>query len=139
MALQELDFSQTGNQRFRDWLSRLSIVVVIFVWSDWRRKEKCQLMRQAIEGLSGNPNYLNCVMFLSFSADKNGGPCLELSVMNTPCLLIFKNGKEVARFHDVTSKEAIGYQLEVMLDRARNHMRGRIASAAVVDSSPFSV
>lgn len=137
MLIEELDFSETNGVGFRDQLSRFSTTIMIMVWSGWRCREKCQLMRKIVEGLSKDPNYLNCITFWLLNADENGIACQEISVIDTPCLLIFQNGKETARFREATSKEAIEHQLEIILDRARNHMTMGAGSEAE-PQSPFN-
>ena len=137
MPIEQLEFLETNGVGFRkQLLARSSTAVMVLVWSEWRRKDKCRLMQGVIEDFAKDPNYLDCVTFWLLNADEYGIACQEISVTDTPCLLIFKDGKEVTRFRDATSEEAIRHQLEVILDRARNYMRMG-SSPEAVPQSPF--
>ena len=121
MSLKELDPQRAGRGSLRTWLSQVSIPVVILAWSDWRRKADCEEMMKVIEDLASDPKYSNAVLFYWFNPDEDGPAFGDLSINDTPCAVIFKNGQEVAKFTSASSKDAITYQLSILLDPTRGH------------------
>lgn len=120
MALEELDTEMTGDLGLRTWLSSRSSLVVIFAWSDWRRKSDCENMLEVIKALSSKPEYSRSVLFYRLNADENGQACRDLSITDAPCVVVFKNGREVIRFSRASSGDAISHHLDTLLDPARN-------------------
>lgn len=131
MALQELDFQRVGNGRLKDWLSQISMPVVIFAWSDWRKKAECEVMKQGIEIIAGMKKYSNSVIFYWLNADEHGDICRELSIGDTPCVVVLKNGKEIIKFSSATSGSGLMHHLDNLLDPVRNHNPARTLAPGV--------
>ena len=120
MNSKELSSSIIGDDTII-WLRLYIKPILIFVSSEWYKPTQCQAMKRMLREISRQPNFKDQIMFRWFSADKNAKYCKQLSVEHTPIALIFKNGKEVARFRDPSSKMAIMHNLEILIDPARNH------------------
>ena len=118
--LKELKYSNVGEEVI-SWLRIFNGPILIFVLSEWHKPTQCQAMKRMLREISRQPNFKDQIMFRWFSADKNAKYCKQLLVGHTPVALIFKNGKEVAKFRDPSSKEAIMHNLEILIDPARNH------------------
>lgn len=121
MSLKELDVFSFGDQNFGNWLSSISMPVVILVSSSNFNRIKCQEALQMLEEVSKRPEFNNNVMFFWFDADEYGNWCRMLSATRTPTIIIQKNGKEVARLSDSIGAGTIIQRLHIMTDPARNH------------------
>ena len=102
------DFTQfVGN---KEWLSKISVPVVLFFWCGWR--EKCNYMRVLIERLMKDYPKIN---FYWVDADVDGGICKEFFVPDVPALLILKDGKEMIRFTCASSEGGIRHHLDELI------------------------
>lgn|GEM_PF-6990629 len=120
MALQKL-VHRLGDKPPKEWLSPISIPVVIFAFSDWRRKADCDEMMRVIQALAAEPKYARTVSFYWFDPDESGTIFRDLSFIDTPCVVVIKDGKEIVRFTSASSKCAMTHHLDHLLDPVRNH------------------
>lgn len=123
MSLQEFE------QDFQDlkaWLSQITLPVFILAWSGWRRAIECEEMRKIVEALSKESKYEKSVRFFWFDPDNNGQTLKSLSIIDTPCVVIFKDGKEIVRFSSTSSKSAMVHHLDNLLDPARSHQKSYV-------------
>lgn len=77
--------------------------VLIDFWAPWCMP--CKIIAPAVEKLAEEMK--DKVKVSKANVDENPDVATELSVMNIPTLILFKDGKEVSRIIGVNSKEAI--------------------------------
>ena len=138
MPLQQLDFQRSGGRTLKGWLAPVSLPIVILAWSDWRRKADCEEMMRTIEALSKDPKYSKHVIFYWFNPDDDGDSCNELSIHDTPCVVLYKSGQEVAKFTTASSKSGIMHQLDILLDPSKRHLTRASAAATARGVSTFT-
>ncbi len=101
--------SEIGSKELRWWLKQQSsALIVVFVSSAWRRIASCGVMKGYIDGLSRR---YESVILLEFIADQRADMCDELAIIDTPTVIIFRGDKEISRFVDPSSAEAIEHVL----------------------------
>lgn len=77
--------------------------VLVDFWAPWCMP--CKIIAPAIEDLSRTLK--GRVKVAKLNVDENTEIATQLSILNIPTLLLFKEGKETARIIGVNSKEAI--------------------------------
>lgn len=85
--------------------------VMVDFWAPWCMP--CKLIAPAVEKLAEEMK--GRVSVLKSNVDENPDMATELSIMNIPTLVIFKDGKEVSRIIGVNSKEAIEAKINSVL------------------------
>lgn len=81
-------------------------VTVVDFWAEWCGP--CRALAPAFEAVSGE---LKKIMFAKVNIDEERELASEQGVMSIPCLIVFKNGKEVDRLMGNMSKEALKQKL----------------------------
>ncbi len=94
----------------KDVLNSKEPVLVDF-WAPWCMP--CKIIAPAIEELA--QELKGKVRVFKSNVDENTEIATQLSIMNIPTLLLFKEGKEVARIIGVNSKEAIESKIKECL------------------------
>jgi thioredoxin 1 len=77
--------------------------VLVDFWAPWCMP--CKLIAPAVEKLAEEMK--DRVNVLKSNVDENPDIATELSIMNIPTLVLFKEGKEISRIVGVNSKDAI--------------------------------
>ena len=85
--------------------------VLIDFWAPWCMP--CKIIAPAVEKLA--EEFKGRVKVSKANVDENPDIATELSVMNIPTLVLFKNGSEVSRIIGVNSKESISAKIEEAL------------------------
>lgn len=86
-------------------------LVLIDFWAPWC--VPCKIIAPAVEKLA--EELKNKVKVAKFNVDENPDIATELSVLNIPTLILFKDGKEVSRMIGINSKEAIEAKINKIL------------------------
>ena len=77
--------------------------VVVDFWAPWCAP--CKVIAPAVERLA--EEFKGRVKVMKSNVDESPDVASELSIMNIPTLVLFKNGEEVSRIIGINSKEAI--------------------------------
>ena len=85
--------------------------VLVDFWAPWCMP--CKLIAPAVEKLAEEMK--DRVSVLKSNVDENPDIATDLSIMNIPTLVLFKDGKEVSRIIGVNSKEAIEAKINLVL------------------------
>ena len=85
--------------------------VLIDFWAPWCMP--CKIMAPAVDKLA--EELKDKVKVSKANVDENPDIATDLSVMNIPTLLLFKDGREVSRMVGVNSKEAIEAKINSIL------------------------
>ncbi len=85
--------------------------VLVDFWAPWCMP--CKLIAPAVEKLALEMK--DKVSVLKSNVDESPEIATELSIMNIPTLVLFKNGKEVLRMTGVNSKDAIEAKINSVL------------------------
>ena len=86
--------------------------VLIDFWAPWCMP--CKIIAPAVEELA--KDLKGKVNVFKTNVDDNPELATELSILNIPTLLLFKNGKEVSRMVGVNSKEAISAKIKGFME-----------------------
>jgi len=85
--------------------------VLIDFWAPWCMP--CKIIAPSVEALS--KELKGRVKVCKANVDDSPELATDLSILNIPTLLLFKNGQEVSRIIGVNSKEAIEAKIESLL------------------------
>ncbi len=85
--------------------------VLVDFWAPWCMP--CKLIAPTVEKLAEEMK--GKVSVLKLNVDENPDIATELSIMNIPTLVLFKDGKEISRITGVNSKEAIEAKINSVL------------------------
>ena len=85
--------------------------VLIDFWASWCMP--CKIIAPAVEELAGE--LAGKVKVAKSNVDESPELATELSVLNIPTLILFKNGKEAARMIGVNSKDAIKAKIDSII------------------------
>lgn len=85
--------------------------VLVDFWAPWCMP--CKLIAPIVEKLA--EELKGKVSVLKSNVDESPDIATELSIMNIPTLVLFKDGKEVSRIIGVNSKEAIVAKINSVL------------------------
>jgi len=86
--------------------------VLIDFWAPWCMP--CKIIAPAVEKLADELK--GKVKVFKSNVDDAPDIATELSVLNIPTLVLFKDGKEVSRMIGVNSKEAIEAKIKTLID-----------------------
>lgn len=86
--------------------------VLIDFWAPWCMP--CKIIAPAVEKLADELK--DKVKVSKSNVDESPDIATELSVMNIPTLVLFKDGKEVSRMIGVNSREAIEAKIRSFVD-----------------------
>lgn len=85
--------------------------VLIDFWAPWCMP--CKIMAPAVEALK--EEFKDTIRVGKVNVDDNPELANELSIMNIPTLVLFKDGQEVSRIIGVNSKEAIAQKIKTAI------------------------
>ena len=86
--------------------------VLLDLWAQWCAP--CKIIAPVVEELAGELK--EKVKVAKSNVDENPELATEMSVLNIPTLILFKDGKEAARIIAVNSKEAIKAKIKTFFD-----------------------
>jgi len=103
---------EINQENFAEEVLNSDKLALIDFWASWCMPCKiiAPLVEELAEDLKGE------VKIGKVNVDDNPELSTELSIMNIPTLVIFKEGKEVSRIMGVNSKEAIRAKLKSFMD-----------------------
>ena len=104
-----LDVTQENFEK--EVLKSIKPVLVDF-WAPWCMP--CKIIAPAVEKLA--EELKEQVTVLKFNVDENPAVATDLSVMNIPTLILFKDGKEVSRIIGVNSKDAMAAKVKSFVE-----------------------
>jgi thioredoxin 1 len=85
--------------------------VLVDFWAPWCMP--CKIIAPAVEKLAEDLKAR--VKVSKLNVDDSPEIATELSVLNIPTLILFKNGQEISRIMGVNSKEAIEAKIESLI------------------------
>ena len=86
--------------------------VLVDFWAPWCMP--CKIIAPAVEKLA--EEWIEKIKVSKANVDDSPEIASELSVMNIPTLILFKDGKEVSRMSGINSKEAIEAKIRSVID-----------------------
>lgn len=98
-------------QNFREAISQ-GLIIVDF-WAEWCGP--CQMLAPIFEELSRE--YQAKLKFAKVNTDDYPEVATENRITGIPCLIVFKEGKEIDRIIGMTSKEVLKEKIEGMLGK----------------------
>ncbi|NQV92048.1 thioredoxin [Candidatus Woesearchaeota archaeon] len=96
-------------QTFKDAISGDAIIVDF--WAEWCGP--CKMMGPVFEELA--PEYKGKLTFAKLDTEAYPGPAQESAVQGIPCLIVFKNGKEVDRIVGFAPKPMLKQKIDAVL------------------------
>lgn len=87
-------------------------LVLVDFWAPWCMP--CKIIAPSVDKIAEEMK--KDVKVLKSNVDENPDIATELSVLNIPTLILFKDGKEVARIIGVNSKEAMEAKIKTFID-----------------------
>ena len=103
--------TELNQGNFEKEILRSDKPVLVDFWAPWCMP--CKLIAPAVEKLAEEMK--SRVNVLKSNVDENPEIATELSIMNIPTLVLFKDGKEISRITGVNSKEAIEAKINSVL------------------------
>ena len=102
---------ELNQDNFEKEILKSDKLVMVDFWAPWCMP--CKLIAPAVEKLAEEMK--DRVSVLKSNVDENPDIATDLSIMNIPTLVLFKDGKEVSRIIGVNSKEAIEAKINAVL------------------------
>jgi len=87
--------------------------IIIDFWASWCGP--CQAMAPVFEELSKDPDFEGKVKFAKVSSEDHPDIASASHVTGIPCLIVFKDGKEVDRIVGFAPKEALKAKIEAIV------------------------
>jgi thioredoxin 1 len=97
-------------ETFKDFINS-DIPVIVDFWASWCGP--CKMMAPVFEELSGE--YDGKLKFAKISTEDYPAPAAESSVSGIPCLVVFKDGKEINRIVGFAPKPALKQKIDAVL------------------------
>ena len=94
---------EVTQENFEKEVLKSDRAVLVDFWAPWCMP--CKIIAPAVEKISDEMS--SEVKVMKSNVDEAPDVATELSILNIPTLILFKNGKEVARIMGVNSQEAI--------------------------------
>ena len=95
--------TELNRDNFEKEIAKSNKPVLVDFWAPWCMP--CKIIAPAIEKLA--EELKDKVKVMKSNVDDNPDMATDLSVLNIPTLILFKDGSEVSRIIGVNSKEAI--------------------------------
>ena len=87
-------------------------LALVDFWAPWCMP--CKIITPTLEEIA--KELKDDLKVCKINVDNNPDIATEMSVLNIPTLILFKNGKEVSRIIGVNSKDAIESKIKTFLD-----------------------
>jgi thioredoxin 1 len=85
--------------------------VLVDFWAPWCMP--CKIIAPAVEKIADEMK--GSIKVTKLNIDESPEVATEMSILNIPTLLLFKQGKEIARIVGVNSKEAIEKKIKELI------------------------
>ena len=102
---------EVTQENFEKEVLKSDKVVLVDFWAPWCMP--CKVIAPAVEKISEEMKAEIKVM--KSNIDEAPEVATELSILNIPTLLLFKDGKEIARMSGINSKEAIENKIRSLI------------------------
>ena len=102
---------EVNQDNFEKEVKKEAGLVLIDFWAPWCMP--CKIIAPVVEELARD--FKDTVKVGKTNVDENPELATELSVMNIPTLLLFRDGREVSRIIGVNSKEAIEAKIKALI------------------------
>lgn len=102
---------EVTKENFEKEVSQSSKPVLVDFWAPWCMP--CKILAPTVEKLA--QDLAGKIKVAKLNVDEAPEIATELSIMNIPTLILFKNGKEISRMIGVNSKEAIAAKINSIL------------------------
>ena len=102
---------EINNNNFQKEVIDFGKPVLIDFWAPWCMP--CKIIAPAVESLAEEMK--DKIKFGKANVDDSPELATELSVLNIPTLLIFKDGQEISRIVGINSKEALETKITGLL------------------------
>ena len=107
-----IEVMEVAKNDFENEVLKSEKPVLVDFWAPWCMP--CKIIAPAVEGIA---EALKAKLkVLKLNIDEAPEIATKLSVLNIPTLVLFKDGKEVARIIGVNSKEAIEAKIRSFVD-----------------------
>ena len=106
-----INVTELTQDNFEKEITKSVKPVLVDFWAPWCMP--CKLIAPTVEKLAEEMK--GKVSVLKANVDENPDIATELSIMNIPTLVLFKDGKEVLRIMGVNSKETIEAKINSVL------------------------
>jgi thioredoxin 1 len=97
-----------GESDFEASVIRADLPVLVDYWAEWC--VPCHLISPAVEAIARE--YSGRLIAAKLNVDDNPDAAFRSGVMSIPTLLMFKDGKEIARIQGARGKDAIVREIE---------------------------
>ena len=102
---------EVTQENFEKEVLKSDKVVLVDFWAPWCMP--CKIIAPAVEKISEEMK--GEVKVMKSNIDEVPEIATEMSILNIPTLLLFKDGKEIARMIGVNSKEAIENKIRSLI------------------------
>jgi len=106
-----IDMVEIDRKNFEDEVVASREPVLVDFWAPWCMP--CKIIAPAIEMLS--KELKGRVKVCKLNIDESPELATELSILNIPTLLLFKEGREISRMIGINSKEAIEAKIKTLI------------------------
>ncbi|MEA3305539.1 MAG: thioredoxin [Candidatus Omnitrophota bacterium] len=106
------DVIEITNANFEEEIIQSELPVIIDFWAEWCAP--CKMMLPVVGELA--KELKGRVKVSKINVDENTKAAVDLSVMNIPTLIFFKDGKEAGRLVGVVSKREALKKIEELFD-----------------------
>ena len=96
---------------FDDFIKKGTVIVDF--WAPWCGP--CQILIPIFERLENE--YKNKMIFAKFNVDSNKELTEKFEIRGIPCLIVFKNGKEIDRIVGSQTEDSLRSKLDLALTR----------------------
>jgi len=102
---------EVNQENFEKEVIKSQTPVLIDFWAPWCAP--CKIMAPVVEELA--EDFKGTLKVAKTNVDENPELATELSILNIPTLVIFKNGNEVSRIMGVNPKEALAAKIKTCI------------------------
>ncbi|MDN5376496.1 MAG: thioredoxin 1 [Thermacetogenium sp.] len=106
------DIRTLADDNFAAELQKAELPVIVDFWASWCGP--CQMLAPVLEELAAD--YSGRVLVGKLNVDENRRTAEEFGVMSIPTLIMFRNGREVARISGFRPKEELARFIDQHLE-----------------------
>ncbi len=86
-------------------------IALVDFWAPWC--EPCKMLAPVIEKLA--PRYSAKIKFAKIDIDENSDIASEYGIMSIPCIVFFRDGKEIERMIGFKGEDALRVKLNTLM------------------------